>query len=266
MVVGGENLRTALAAAVSTQLHDQVELYNEYGPTEAVVGCVRTPLRPRDATPAASVPIGVPADHVTVEVLNEAQVPVPEGVPGELWISRFGLARGYHGLDDLTAECFQPHPQRPGERRYRTGDLVRMVDPEHPRVSRPPRPPAQDLGPPRRARRNRNGSALPADDRGVRRGRTTEPLDAAGGARRDSSLRPVRSALELPAGGLRLRGRLQRVPLVRVDQGPRAGLLQDRGRPARNLRRVRPPPSPQIRLHDALQRRQGQHLRPVPAG
>jgi amino acid adenylation domain-containing protein len=128
MVVGGENLRTVLAAAASTQLHDQVEIYNEYGPTEAVVGCVLHRYNP-ETDAAASVPIGAPADHVTVEVLNEARVPVPEGVPGELWISRFGLARGYHGLDDLTAECFQPHPQRPDERRYRTGDLVRMVDP-----------------------------------------------------------------------------------------------------------------------------------------
>ncbi len=127
MVVGGENLRTALAATISTQLHDQVELYNEYGPTEAVVGCVVHRFDPERDTDA-SVPIGVPADHVTVEVLNEARVPVPEGVPGELWISRFGLARGYHGLDDLTAESFQPHPHRPGARRYRTGDRVRMTE------------------------------------------------------------------------------------------------------------------------------------------
>ncbi len=129
MVVGGENLRTPLAAAVSTQLHDLVELSNEYGPTEAVVGCVEHRYDPTRDT-GASVPIGVPADHVTIEVLNTAQVPVPEGVPGELWISRFGLSAGYHGLDDLTAENFQPHPHRPGERRYRTGDLVRLVDPE----------------------------------------------------------------------------------------------------------------------------------------
>ena len=128
MVVGGEDLRAPLAAAVSAQLHDRVEIHNEYGPTEAVVGCVAHRYDPERDTDA-SVPIGAPADHVTVEILNEAGAPVPEGVPGELWISRYGLARGYHGLEELTAERFPAHPLRPDERRYRTGDRVRMVDP-----------------------------------------------------------------------------------------------------------------------------------------
>jgi len=128
MVVGGEDLKTALAAAVHAQLHGEVDIHNEYGPTEAVVGCVAHQYDPAADT-GPSVPIGVPADHVRVEVLNEALTPVPEGVPGELWVSRHGLARGYHRLPDLTSERFQPHPDRPGERRYRTGDLVRMRDP-----------------------------------------------------------------------------------------------------------------------------------------
>jgi acyl-CoA synthetase (AMP-forming)/AMP-acid ligase II/acyl carrier protein len=77
----------------------------------------------------ASVPIGRPADHVRVEILNEALSPVPEGVPGELWLSRFGLARGYHRLEELTAERFTIDPDSPWGRRYRTGDLVRFIDP-----------------------------------------------------------------------------------------------------------------------------------------
>ena len=127
MVVGGENLRTELAVSISSQLRHEVEIYNEYGPTEAVVGCLVHRYDPARDT-GASVPIGSPADHVTLEILNEAQVPVPEGAPGELWISRYGLARGYHGLGELTATSFRPHPSRAGERRYRSGDLVRMVD------------------------------------------------------------------------------------------------------------------------------------------
>ncbi len=138
MVVGGENLRTQLSAAISAQLGNRVEIYNEYGPTEAVVGCVVHRYDPRADTDA-SVPIGIPTDHVRVAILNEALTPVPAGVPGELWISRYGLARGYHGLERLTAEHFAPNPHpnprnpqrgldRSGERWYRTGDLVRTVD------------------------------------------------------------------------------------------------------------------------------------------
>jgi amino acid adenylation domain-containing protein len=127
IVVGGENFRTRLAATISTQLNDQVELFNEYGPTEAIVGCIAHHFDHQNDT-ADSVPIGVPAYHVTVEILNQAMTPVPEGVPGELWVAGYGLARGYHGLDELTTESFQPHPGRPGERRYRTGDLVRITD------------------------------------------------------------------------------------------------------------------------------------------
>jgi amino acid adenylation domain-containing protein len=128
LVVGGEDFKTPLAAATTEQLHGDVEIHNEYGPTEAVVGCVAHLYDPVADT-GASVPIGVPADHVRVEILNDALSPVPEGVPGELWISRYGLARGYHLLAEQTAERFRPHPERPGERRYRTGDLVRMSDP-----------------------------------------------------------------------------------------------------------------------------------------
>jgi amino acid adenylation domain-containing protein len=126
MVVGGENLKTALAAAVTAQLDRRVEIHNEYGPTEAVVGCIAHHFDPGTDI-AASVPIGAPADHVTAEVLNDAGAPVPEGVPGELWISRVGLARGYHGRPELTAERFDEDAH--GRRRYRTGDRVRFTDP-----------------------------------------------------------------------------------------------------------------------------------------
>ncbi len=128
MVVGGEDFKTRLAAEVVAQLGDDVEITNEYGPTEAVVGCVAHLYDP-DADNGPRVPIGVPSDHVTIEILNQELVPVPEGVVGELWISRFGLARGYLGLKELTAELFQPHPERMGDYRYRTGDRVRMMDP-----------------------------------------------------------------------------------------------------------------------------------------
>jgi amino acid adenylation domain-containing protein len=128
MVVGGEDLKTSLAAAVTEQM-GSIEIHNEYGPTEAVVGCVAHLYDPATDLDG-SVPIGTPADHVQLEILNEALTPVPEGVPGELWISRHGLAHGYHRLPELTSERFHRHPDRPGTIRYRSGDLVRLAAPD----------------------------------------------------------------------------------------------------------------------------------------
>jgi amino acid adenylation domain-containing protein len=126
MVVGGEAFTRSLAARVQSSVPD-LEIYNEYGPTEAVVGCS---VHRYDAGEdhGATVPIGRPADHVQLYVLNGALRPVPAGAPGELSISRFGLARGYHGREEATRQHFLEHPFRRGDRLYRTGDLVRFND------------------------------------------------------------------------------------------------------------------------------------------
>ena len=128
LVVGGENLSARLAAEVAAALGDATEIHNEYGPTEAVVGCVVERFDPA-SDPGGWVPIGDCADHVRAAVLNHAGAPVPEGVAGELWIASRGLARGYHGRPALTAARFRADPDTAGGRRYRTGDRVRLAAP-----------------------------------------------------------------------------------------------------------------------------------------
>jgi amino acid adenylation domain-containing protein len=100
-------------------------LRNGYGPTENTTFTATWEIRP-DAV-HETVPIGHPISNSTVYVLDGDLQPVPTGVAGELYTGGAGLARGYHGHPQLTAERFIPDPLSgiAGSRLYRTGDRVR---------------------------------------------------------------------------------------------------------------------------------------------
>ncbi len=123
-ILGGEAL-TVEQVALLAALAPRAAIYNEYGPTEATVGCVVRRVSARDPR----ILIGRPVDHARLLVVDHEQRLAPLGVPGELWIGGAGLARGYLGRPDLTAARFLPDPTPGfgGERVYRSGDLVRWV-------------------------------------------------------------------------------------------------------------------------------------------
>ncbi|MEU0051301.1 amino acid adenylation domain-containing protein [Streptomyces sp. NPDC006309] len=102
-----------------------VTLVNTYGPTECAIDVTSWRYDGREA--GEIVAIGQPIDNTRILVLDPDGGLVPLGVPGELCVAGTGLARGYLGRGDLTAERFvpNPHPAAPGERLYRTGDRVR---------------------------------------------------------------------------------------------------------------------------------------------
>ncbi|MCZ0993044.1 amino acid adenylation domain-containing protein [Streptomyces noursei] len=127
LVVGGEQL---LGEALDAWRggHRGATVVNEYGPTEATVGCVVHRLTPEDPVPSGPVLIGGPSWNMRAHVLDALLRPVPVGVPGELYVAGAQLARGYLGRPGLTAERFVADPfGEPGERMYRTGDLVRWT-------------------------------------------------------------------------------------------------------------------------------------------
>ncbi|MFI9550703.1 amino acid adenylation domain-containing protein [Nonomuraea endophytica] len=127
LVVGGE----ALTGAHLREWHASRRepglrtVVNEYGPTEATVGCVINELTDSGELPAGTVPIGAPAPGCTAYVLDDALRPVPPGVTGELYLGGDQLACGYLGRPGLTAARFVASPFAPGERLYRSGDLAR---------------------------------------------------------------------------------------------------------------------------------------------
>jgi tyrocidine synthetase-3 len=124
LIVGGEDLKTALAKDIDKNFAS-VEIYNEYGPTEATVGCMIHKYDPAKDN-RKSVAIGVPVDNLRIYLLDSQQKPVPQGVIGEIYISGEGVAREYLKQPELTAERFIPNPFVSGERMYRSGDLARM--------------------------------------------------------------------------------------------------------------------------------------------
>jgi natural product biosynthesis luciferase-like monooxygenase protein len=126
LLVGGEALPAPLAARLDEAAPGRV--INMYGPTETTIWSSTHAVRSEDGA-GSVVAIGRPIGNTAMYVLDARREPVPIGVAGELYIGGAGLARGYHGRPELTAERFIGDPFRGGDARmYRTGDLARYRD------------------------------------------------------------------------------------------------------------------------------------------
>ncbi|MFB7663126.1 non-ribosomal peptide synthetase [Kitasatospora sp. NPDC056138] len=125
VIVIGEQLRVEVAARAQEMFGPQCRIINEYGPTEATIGCTAHTFDPELDGAGAVVPIGRPADNTTVFLLDQDRRFVAPGETGEMYLGGVQLARGYLGRPELNAERFVRLAD--GSRVYRTGDLARIM-------------------------------------------------------------------------------------------------------------------------------------------
>ncbi|MFJ8704590.1 non-ribosomal peptide synthetase, partial [Streptomyces ardesiacus] len=98
--------------------------FNGYGPSETTIAVSVA----RYTADLERVHIGRPIDGAQMYVLDSRLQLQPVGVAGELYVGGAGLARGYLGRPDVTAEVFVANPfGGAGSRLYRTGDLARFL-------------------------------------------------------------------------------------------------------------------------------------------
>lgn len=125
LIVGGEPLSPAHAAR-ALERHPALRLSNGYGPVEGMVFLTVHPVTAEDVRDGGPVPIGRPLAGKRLRVLDARLRSVADGETGELYAAGAGVALGYCGRRELTAERFVADPYGPaGGRMYRTGDLVR---------------------------------------------------------------------------------------------------------------------------------------------
>jgi amino acid adenylation domain-containing protein len=125
VLFGGQAVEPRWVAALMDQGY-RGRLLHVYGPTEVTTFATWWEVR-EVAAEQATVPIGRALSNTSTYLLDEWQQPVGVGIEGELYLGGDGLARGYLGRAELTAERFVPDPfsARGGERLYRTGDICR---------------------------------------------------------------------------------------------------------------------------------------------
>ncbi|HEX8246183.1 MAG TPA: amino acid adenylation domain-containing protein, partial [Longimicrobium sp.] len=123
LLAGGDVLSPAHVRR-AVELLPETVIVDGYGPTEATTFAAAHEVT-RDDADAGVIPIGRPLANTRAYVLDARMRPIPDGVPGELYLGGDALARGYLGAAALTAERFVPDPFATGGRLYRTGDRAR---------------------------------------------------------------------------------------------------------------------------------------------
>ncbi|QCX80845.1 Dimodular nonribosomal peptide synthase [Streptomyces sp. YIM 121038] len=130
IIFGGESVDAGDIRRWRQTVSRDCEFVNTYGITETTVFVSSRVLTPEEVDAPASTgfdrDLGRPLDGWEIAVLDEQARPVRPGETGEIWVAGAGVAAGYLGLPELTAERFRTLTLPPGgpRRHYRSGDLA----------------------------------------------------------------------------------------------------------------------------------------------
>ena len=120
LLIGGEPFPPQLLKKLNTIYNGKI--YNMYGPTETAVWSSI-----KDLTNTNKITIGTPIGNTQMYILDKFKMPLPVGIPGDLYISGDGVCKGYLHKADLTSQMFTPNPFVKGLTMYKTGDFCKLL-------------------------------------------------------------------------------------------------------------------------------------------
>lgn len=120
ILIGGEAFSESLLPVLRRTT--KAKIYNMYGPTETTIWSTTKLL-----DHAGKITIGKPLGNTKIHILDKSLMPLPIGVPGEIFISGEGLAQGYLNKPELTDQNFFTVASVSGTRIYKTGDIGKWL-------------------------------------------------------------------------------------------------------------------------------------------
>jgi amino acid adenylation domain-containing protein len=122
LILTGERVFASLANNYYKEYN--IKLINAYGQAECSDDTLHYKIKEKDNY--NSVPVGTPSDNTQVYILDKDLKLLPKNIPGELYVSGDGLAKGYINNKKETKKSFLPHPYKKGKIIYKTGDRALM--------------------------------------------------------------------------------------------------------------------------------------------
>ncbi len=122
IILGGEALKSELVKDIQEMYGPNIEIFNEYGPTEATVGCMI--YKCTENEDSIDVPLGIAINNCRIYILDKDLKNVPVCGMGEIVIAGKCVSLGYVNDDINNDEYFMKDIIDGEEIAYRTGDLA----------------------------------------------------------------------------------------------------------------------------------------------